>query len=57
MRKAASPMSEETGPEAVTEELTFIPSEEIRRLWTCAECGDQYISPNALATHHREEHG
>jgi hypothetical protein len=47
----------EREPEEAAKGLTFVPAEEIGRLYSCPECGDEYISPNAMAKHHSEEHG
>lgn len=52
-------MTEDTAsaePEEVTPDLTFVPKADIPRLYTCDVCGDQYISPNALAAHHVQDH-
>lgn len=49
----------EPEPEEVTDKLTFVPAAMIRRLWTCPfpDCGEEYISPNALGAHRMTEHG
>jgi hypothetical protein len=54
-------MSEEPEPERIdmgeSGDLTFVPAVLIRRLYTCPDCGDQYITANALGKHYEEEHG
>jgi hypothetical protein len=42
---------EEPEPELAGSGLTFIPAELIPRLYTCPECGEVYVSPNALGAH------
>ena len=50
------PGDDDESAEEITDSLIFVPRSQLRRIYTCPECGDQYINPAALGAHVREDH-
>jgi hypothetical protein len=50
------PDDDEPEPETITDNLIFVPSAGIRRLYTCDLCGEKYIDVSSLGRHIATDH-
>ena len=42
--------------EEIDKGVIFVPAADIRRLYTCIDCGEEYISVSALGQHRIRDH-